>query len=110
MTGPDLHGQTLTDAIGRLEQLGFTNDFRAAPDTQVTCLRCGRESHADDLPMLAFERIEGASDPADENLVAGIECPHCHARGTVILPYGARASRVSADVLAHMHRPDALDH
>lgn len=103
VTEPSPFGQTLSDAIRALEQQGFRASFRTETDGNVTCLNCGRTRHADEYPMLAFERVEGVSDPADENLVAAIECPQCGERGTLILPYGAIATRRDANVLSHMH-------
>lgn len=110
MTGPDLFGMTLTDAIAALEARGFTESFRAEPDERVKCITCARARHADELPMLAFERVEGMSDPADESIVAGVECPECGARGTLVLAFGSRVMRVGAGVLSHMHTSPPRDH
>lgn len=105
MTGPDLDGLSLTEALRRLDERGFRASFSTRPDGRVACLTCDRARHADELPMLAFERVEGASDPADEILVAGLACPSCGARGTLVLPYGARIGGRSSEVLAHLHPP-----
>lgn len=110
MAQPSPFGQTLTDAIAALERRGFRASFRTEPDGKVVCLTCGRGQHADAYPMLEFERVEGASDPADENIVAGIECPTCRKRGTLVLPYGAVSTRTDSGVLSHMHPDGSVEH
>lgn len=96
-------GQTLAEALTALERRGFRASFRTLTEGHIACLICEHTSHADAFPMLAFERVEGVSDPADQNLVAGLACPACGARGTLVLPYGALATRRDAHVLSHMH-------
>lgn len=108
MTGPDLDGLSLAEALRRLEERGFRASFGTAPDGAVACLSCDRMRPADAFPLLAFERIEGASDPADEILVAGLECPACGARGTLVLPYGARVGGRASAVLVHLRPPAGL--
>lgn len=110
MTEPDPFGLTLTDAIASLEARGFNGSFRAESQEQVKCLTCGRARHADELPMIAFERVEGASDPADESIVVGVKCPDCGARGTLVLAFGSRVMRVGAGVLSHMHSSPPSEH
>ena len=52
----------------------------------------------------ASRRVEGASDPADLALVTTVECPHCGARGALILRYGPEASEDEADLLTALER------
>ena len=105
MTGPDLDGTSLASALRSLEDEGYQGQFVVERDGPIRCTHCGTKSPPDDLPMLAHRRIEGASDPADEILIAGVQCPSCGTRGTLLLPYGARALRQEAKALSHMHRP-----
>lgn len=110
MAQPSPFGQTLADAIGALERRGYRASFRTEAGGSVVCLTCGRAQHADAYPMLEFERVEGLSDPSDENIVAGIQCPTCGQRGTLVLPYGALSTRTDSHVLAHMHPDGSVEH
>jgi hypothetical protein len=93
---------TLTDAIASLAAAGFRSTLRVRPGGRVTCESCGTEMPAEELHIERQERIEGASDPADEMLVAGVRCPTCSKRGTLVLAYGPRAGRDEADVLGRL--------
>ena len=54
------------------------------------------------VPMEALHRLEGASDPEDEAVVAALECPACGAWGTIVLSYGPQSSAEDAAVLANL--------
>ena len=48
--------------------------------------------------------MEGASDPADMQLVVGATCPSCAATGVLSLHYGPTAGEDDADVLVSLPR------
>jgi len=101
-------GLRLAESLQALEKRGFRGQLEPRPDGRVLCCGCGQEHDAADLQVIARARIEGVSDPADEMLVLGIECPKCRAKGTLVLAYGPRARRTEAQVLDRLgHLPPA---
>lgn len=105
MTEPNLEGMSLQEAMTRLENAGFAGAFRSDAEGAVECLHCSALRDVSEFVMLAQERVEGASDPADEVLVAGVECPSCGTRGTLLLPYGSQTRRADAQVMRELHAP-----
>jgi len=92
-------GTTLVEIVRRFDADGWTGQFAAVEGGKVRCFTCHQDSDADEVPLDALQRTEGASDPADMVAVAALTCPHCDARGTVALKYGPEASPEEADVL-----------
>lgn len=102
----DAHGETdnltIVDVLRRLEELGFTGQFRPLPGARVQCVACRGESPADHTVLRELRRLEGASDPDDMLAVVGLACPHCEAKGTAVLGYGPEADPVDAEVLSSL--------
>lgn len=82
--------ETVTEAVQILEARGFSGSFRVA-DASVHCHACAMGHAPSALVVRATFRFEGASDPADEAIVLGIECPACGIRGVVVSAYGPDA-------------------
>lgn len=102
-------GTTVIEALRGLEREGFVGSFRVSGPEQVQCLSCRDASDAIDVHLERLVRVEGVSDPADEEAVMGLVCPLCKARGTLILAYGSDASAEEAGVLVRLQdeRPEA---
>lgn len=90
---------TIGEIMARLEGAGFTAQMAARPGGMILCFACHEESSAADAGLESLGRTEGASDPADMLAVAGLVCPRCGARGTVVLGYGPEADPDDAEVL-----------
>ena len=90
---------SLTAIITTFEQEGFTGQLAVREGAVLTCLTCRTDSPATDFAMEALRRTEGASDPSDMAAVVGLICPHCDAKGTVVLTYGPEAGREESEVL-----------
>lgn len=82
--------ETVTEAVSILEARGFSGSFRVA-DTEVHCHACSTGHAPSKLVVRATFRFEGASDPGDEAIVLGVECPTCGARGVVVSAFGPDA-------------------
>jgi hypothetical protein len=95
-------GSTVGEIVAALEAEGFTAQLAARPGGRIMCFACHEESPATEARLDALGRTEGASDPADMLAVAGLACPRCHARGTMVLGYGPEADPDDAEVLAHL--------
>lgn len=90
---------SMVEVLASYERRGYTGQFGPAPDAMVRCHTCRTSSPAEQVPLLAAHRFEGTSDPAEEAVVMALECPHCGALGTMVLPYGAAASSDEGAVL-----------
>ena len=90
---------SLTSIIDQFEEQGFTGQLAARPGAMLLCLSCRREHPAAEFSMTALRRTEGASDPDDMAAVVALTCPHCQAKGTVVLKYGPEASIEDAEAL-----------
>lgn len=97
-------GLRLDESLAALERQGFQHAFRPEPGALLTCTKCEIRNAAETVPVLARCRVEGVSDPSDESLVIGLQCPSCHSLGTLVLAYGPRARRTEVEVL------DSLGH
>ena len=74
----------------------------SAQNGHVNCGHCGHLHEVEDLHVEAILRIEGASDPADEALVAGLTCSSCGARGVLVAGYGPTADPIEAAVVSRL--------
>jgi len=90
---------TIRDVLATFERSGYLSQFAVHPRGEVECTTCHRRSHTRDVHVHAFRRLEGMSDPADMLAVTALVCPHCGARGTLVLGYGPAASEDDAAVL-----------
>ena len=95
--------ETLSEAITRLVDAGYVEDFQAV-DRQLACGRC--ESRFDPAAMTVDEvaRFEGASDPDDEGILYALDAG-CGHRGIYTSAYGPGAS--SEDVAVLLALPNA---
>ena len=65
-------------------------------------MRCGSCRHIhlpEELAIRYTFRFEGATDPADEAIVLGVECPKCRARGTIVSAYGVDADAAYVELI-----------
>jgi hypothetical protein len=100
----------LVEVINEFEAGGFDAQFVPDGNGWLLCLACHQRSRADEVGVRALRRLEGASDPADMAAVVALECPHCGARGTVVLKYGPDATPEDAEVLRLLetHQPPTI--
>jgi hypothetical protein len=97
--------QTLTAILDRLGADGFTGQFGVREGAAVLCFTCRNESPASALRVETLRRLEGQSDPDDLLAVVPLTCPHCGARGTLVLHYGPESTPEEADVLLALADP-----
>lgn len=111
MTSPDPQpaqdATTLLEAIDAAQAAGFSEQFIATADGDVRCGACSAEIPAEQLVVHHQDRLEGASDAADEMLVARVECSECGVRGVLTLGYGPNADEADIAVLRRL--PDSRD-
>lgn len=99
---------TLTEVLRQYETKGFTVRMTVRAGGIVRCHGCGQEEPAEQVPVEALHRFEGASDPEDMAALAAVECPACGEWGTLVLSYGPEGSAEDGEVLRRLM--DDRDH
>lgn len=90
---------TLLETYDALRDVGYTGQLIAREGPSILCTSCNSQTPIADWSLDGARRIEGASDPADLNLVTWAACPRCRQRGVLTLGYGPNASVEDAAVL-----------
>lgn len=93
--------ETVTEAIGLLEADGYRTDF-SFTDGTVHCRACGAAHEPARLVVRHTFRFEGDTDPGDEAIVLGVECPACGMRGVVVSAFGPDASPEFTELVRHL--------
>lgn len=93
------HYATVSEAINKLKEQGFTIDF----NLDENCIICntGKFKH-DEFEIVDVYRYEGNSDPADEAAVYAIQSTS-GLKGILVTGYGPSTDSASADLLAKLH-------
>jgi hypothetical protein len=89
---------TVLQAVDKLESNGFGAQF-VLRDGALRCSVCGQGHHVQRASVLRVYRFEGPSDPDEEAVVYGLECPNCGAHGTLVSAFGPGADPELADHL-----------
>lgn len=101
-TDPAVGAMTLTEVLDAARDRGHTTQMIARESGEVTCRSCNSLVNPAALSVDHVDRLEGASDAADEMLVASVQCPRCGAKGVLTLGYGPNASDEDIAVLPHL--------
>lgn len=94
----------MTAVLASFASEGFTTELWARTGGSILCGACSTTSPAADFRIGAQRRLEGASDPADMQLVVGATCPACGAKGVLSLHYGPTAGEEDSDILVALPR------
>jgi hypothetical protein len=105
LTGVARDNETLLDVLDEFSRQGWSSQFAARPGGVVECESCHHTVAAGDATVLAFRRLEGASDPDDMLAVVALECPECGRRGSLVCNYGPTATPEDAAVLLELPEP-----
>ena len=92
---------SVTEAIALLEADGYRSDFSFSDET-VRCHACGKFHPPTQLVVRHTFRFEGDTDPGDEAIVVGVECPACGSRAIVVSAFGPDASPEFMALLDHL--------
>jgi hypothetical protein len=95
---PQVYYATVSEAIQRLRDKGFTEDFNLE-ENYISC-KPGRFT-AEDFDVVEVYRYEGNTDPADEATVYGI-ASKSGIKGILVTGYGASADAMSTEILAKL--------
>ncbi|MFS2185405.1 phosphoribosylpyrophosphate synthetase [Mucilaginibacter sp. Mucisp84] len=93
------HYATVTEAITKLKEQGYTHEFSLEGDH----LKAGAEN----FPVKEFEivdlyRYEGPSDPADEAIVYALASAD-GVKGTLVTGYGISTDEATIETLKNLH-------
>jgi hypothetical protein len=94
---------TVTEALEILVADGYTESFDVRAG-RVRCHACGDAHDAGEAVVERIYRFEGTSDPDYEDIVFGLHCPVCDARGTLVSAYGPGADPEELDALRILGR------
>ena len=94
----------LVEILAAFEQDGFACSMTPLAGGTIRCGECGQSPAAGDFAVASLRRTEGASDPGDMSAIAGITCPSCGTKGTVVLRFGPEAGEADEDVLGALDR------
>jgi hypothetical protein len=95
-----LEENTVVGLLDRYAADGYDTELMVTREGTIRCLACEHESDPANTDLDSMQRIEGASDPDDLQVIAALRCPNCGALGAVVIAYGPNASPEDADVLA----------
>lgn len=93
---------TVTEAVALLIRLGYTDDLRL--DRRGVADPTDRVEPADAAVVDHVYRFEGPSDPADEAIVLGVQCPTIGTRGVIVAGFGPSADAHDEEVLRALLR------
>ncbi len=95
--------ETLSEAIARLEGLGFRDSFEAV-DGQLRALGAARVFPPEALVVEAVVRFEGDSDPGEQAILFALRSPSGDVRGTFVAGYGVLTDPASAEIVRGLAR------
>lgn len=78
--------KTLTDAIYRLQKIGYNKDFKLI-EGKLQCLQTKKNYTPDDMLILGNQRFEGLSNPSDMSALFVVECKD-GTKGLIVSSYG----------------------
>lgn len=94
-----LHYATVSEALEKLKQQGFTIDFNIDGNHLIAK---EQRIHHDEFEIVDVYRYEGNSDPGDEATVYAIQSKE-GLKGVLVTGYGASSDKASDDILKKLH-------
>lgn len=89
---------TVTEALSWLTAQGFTQDF----NLDENCIKYNKNHYSmspDEFTIEYVFRFEGATDPADEDIVYGIASEKFGIKGALISAFGTYADSLSFEMI-----------
>ncbi len=90
--------ETMSQAIARLEEQGFTGSFQAGPKG-VLQMRDEEPFAPEEMIVEETVRFEGASNPDDSAVLLALRTPDGRHRGTFVASFGPGTDPLSAIAL-----------
>ncbi len=89
---------TVVAALAGLKARGYTLDFNIGAE-KLHCPEHEIFLHPDEFEITETYRFEGATNPADEDVVYAVESKDGRVRGTVTSAFGAYADDTTSDMI-----------
>lgn len=96
--------ETISDALNRLSEKGYRDDFRAEDD-QLRAIRAGCIHPPESMIIDEVVRFEGITDPDDEAIVFGLRCEPHGTKGTYVAAYGPAMASHDAEIIRRLKAP-----
>jgi hypothetical protein len=104
--------ETLSEAIARLEALGFCDSFQPVEarsragqvEWRLRALGAERDFSPAALVVEEVVRFEGESDPSEQAILFALGSPSGDVRGTFVAGYGVLTDPASAEIVRGMSR------
>jgi hypothetical protein len=93
--------ETVSDAINRLCQAGYTDDYRAEPNG-LRAVNAGCVHAPEALTVDHVMRFEGPTDPDEEAIVFALGCRPHGIKGTYATSYGPKMSPLDAEMVPRL--------
>ena len=94
-----LHYATVSEALNKLKEQGFTIDFNIDGDHLITE---EQRIHHDEFEIVDVYRYEGNTDPGDEATVYAIASKG-GLKGVLVTGYGVSSDKASDEILKKLH-------
>ena len=95
--------ETLSEAIARLEALGFRDSFEPV-DGRLRALGADRLYAPESLIVEEVVRFEGESDPSEQAILFALRSPSGDVRGTFTTAFGPLADPASVEIVRQLAR------
>jgi hypothetical protein len=93
--------ETVADAVRLLAADGYVGEFSLDANA-VHCGSCSQVCEPTRVTISRTYRFEGNTDPADEAIVLGLECPDCGVKGVLVSAYGPDADAGLLALVEHL--------
>jgi len=95
--------ETLSEAIARLEALGFRDSFQPV-DGRLRALDAERRFSPAELVVAEVVRFEGESDPSEQAILFALRSSSGDVRGTFVAGYGVLTDPSSVEIVRGLSR------
>ena len=95
--------ETLSDAVSRLQAIGYRDSFRAEA-SGLRALAARQVFAPEDLVVDDVVRFEGPTDPGDEAILFALRSKDGEVRGTFASGYGAGVDPATAELVVRLPR------
>ena len=95
--------QTVSELLSRLEQQGYTKDFRAKGE-ELCILPDNIRIDPAKLMVDAIHRFEGDTDLNDEEMVFALSCPQLGIKGTYVVAFGSMMDPADARIVQRLKK------
>ena len=98
--------ETMREALSRLEQAGYRDQFRAE-DGSLIARDAERKYRPEELSVDEIVRFEGVSDPGEESAIFALHARADGVRGTYVVAYGPDIDMADVEMVRRLGRAES---